>query len=258
MEPLLTKRRATARAWTPQQCQILLTAYQSERAADVTTLGTMTALFATCVATLGLIGSAFAFAGRGGLSGWVTPFIPLVPLPLIAWGAACVNVTIARGRLIDVYEDELKYVADMDLGGIPIPGGATMLGGWWQGPDGNVAMATGLTTLLVMYISIIAASAYESFGTNPVLGFLPSLVYCVVLYFLVRLYLRAFDAQISVERLAQRAFGRTIAIGDRPTKQPKTTLYRLINRITVPEQPRKDGDSRSEEPRTDPAPAEGG
>jgi hypothetical protein len=203
---------------TTEALLLLQDTYRVERAQDVATTSTLTTLFTTSVAVLTLVGTALTLD----VAWWMVAFLPLVPLPLLAWGAIVTNTVIARGYYIERVERELQDAAGRHSNEFAYPIGHRLAGHVWRGPRGNLAMGTTLGSVFVIYVAIVVASAARVWSHSWPLALVVGGLYLLVHLALTADYLLAF-APVGVGDL-----DLATPLDDRG---PKTRFYRLVTRV---------------------------
>jgi hypothetical protein len=202
-----------ARPWNADQRSLLVQAYVSERVYDAQTLSALTGVFATIIGVLSVVGSALAFGSLHprGLVVLLLAFLPVIPLPFLAWGAQCANIITTRGEVIAMYEEALQDVFDMRLGedrptGLPVPFGTALVSRAWWG-RGRWVMTLGLFVIAVMYLLILGVSAYYARQFRFVV--LADLICGGGFYYILLAYARAFFPHEYVARVVSEVFGPT-------------------------------------------------
>jgi hypothetical protein len=168
-------------AGTPQESKelrrdILWRAYLSERRADAETLGSFVAILATSVGLLSIIGFALLHGkDTATVPGWVSAFLPAVPLPVLGFASLYSNVLILRGQYIGLYERELRRLDALDLQvekwPIPVPSGQLAVSNLWRSTRGSIAMLVMFGSLTATYVAILVVSFKNAHRTEPAMAY---------------------------------------------------------------------------------------
>jgi hypothetical protein len=146
--------------------EVLLKAYELERADDANTPSVIIALLTTSVGLLSLVG--FALVNSSSIKPWIIAVLPLVPFPFIAFGAIFAHLVVFRGHYIDALERELHRRTDnWRVEDVAIPSGHHLMGRAWWSRRVNVGIWLMFIALAVLYGGIVWESFNLSFsGTH--------------------------------------------------------------------------------------------
>jgi hypothetical protein len=147
---------------------LLMRLYAAERSDYQQGVTSMITVLLATTAVVVLVGTAFAAHDR---LRWAVLFVPVVPLPLIAYAAIITCLANVRGYVIERYEREIRFEvarsSDSLLRGLPaVPFGHSAVRRMWREWWVRCAIILAFIALTVMYAVVLVISAVYAWGAT--------------------------------------------------------------------------------------------